>query len=145
MINVLIGALLMSLLIAQSNLSIASNEQDIMQVIDNYVQGTEENNVSLIEQSFHPDFRVVALTEEGTRILDKQNYLNLLKAKKIGGTQRTLNIKQLNIQNQFALVSLSLEGEKVIFNDQLQLVQLHGTWQIVNNLTQVTPYSRPDN
>jgi|GEM_PF-2158062 len=138
--NLLTGALLMTL----SSISIASNEQEIIQVIHNYAQGTETNNVSLIDQSFHPDFRVVALTEQGVRVIDKKSYLSLLGAKKIGGQQRTLLIKQLNIQSQTAQANVKLSGGKSVFNDKLQLLKQKGVWQIVNNLTEVQTYSTGD-
>ena len=98
----------------------------------------------MVDQSFHPDFRVVALTEQGVRVIDKESYLSLLGAKKIGGQLRTLLIKQISIQDHSAQVNVSLSGKKTVFNDPLQLLKQKGAWQIVNNLTEVKTYSSND-
>lgn len=104
-----------------------------------YAQGTEQQNVDTLDDTFHPQFRVAIKTPEGLRVIDKEAYLGLMKDKKIGGEHRKLKVIALTAGDSLAQVQLTLTGEKATFNDHLELVKLDGQWQILHNLTQVTP------
>jgi ketosteroid isomerase-like protein len=132
----IVGAMIMSL----SNLAQA-DQHAITQVIHHYADATASRDAATISRLFHDDFRVIALTEEGPRVLDKSQYLTLLKDEKIGGVARTLAIKHINVQDKTAHANVSLTSEKAVFHDQLHLIQTPEGWQIINNLTQVTPAS----
>ena len=127
------GVLIMTLLASQT---VQANEE-ILKTLQAYAQGTEQQNVELLDLNFHPQFRVVAKTEEGLRVIEKDAYLGLIKDKKIGGHQRELNITSLNVENDIAQVQLVLTGEASTFHDNLELINTDGHWQIVHNLTQV--------
>lgn len=116
-----------------------ADQQAITQVIQHYADATASRDVKTINQTFHDDFRVIAITAEGPRVLDKSTYLKLLEDRKIGGMKRKLKVKNIEIQDQTAHANISLTGDTVIFHDQLQLIQAPQGWQIVNNLTEVTP------
>ena len=119
-----------------------ADQQAITQVIHHYAEATASRDTKTIDQTFHADFRVVALTPEGPRILDKATYLTLLEGGKIGGIKRQLEVKHIEVQDKTAQAKISLTSDKVVFNDQLQLIQAPHGWQIVNNLTEVTPIQK---
>ncbi len=114
-----------------------ADQQAITQLIQDYTEGTATGDIAVIDQTFHDDFRVIALTQEGSRILDKPTYLSLLKDGKIGGVSRVLKVKHIEIQDKTAHATITLTSDKVTFNDQLQFIQDSQGWKIINNLTQV--------
>ena len=116
-----------------------ADQQAITQVIHHYAEATASRDTKIIKQTFHDDFRVIALTAEGPRVLDKTTYLRLLEDGKIGGVKRKLEVKHIEIQDKTAHAKISLSSDTVIFNDQLQFIQAPQGWQIVNNLTEITP------
>lgn len=121
-----------------STLALA-DQTAITQVIHQYADATASRDVKVIENTFHDDFRVIALTAEGPRVLNKTSYLTLLTDKKIGGVPRTLNVKHIEVQGKTAHAHISLSSEEVVFHDQLQFIQAPQGWQIINNLTEVRP------
>jgi len=115
-----------------------SDRDEIMDVIYLYMDATEHNKVAVIDEIFHDDFRVMAYTADGLRVLDKSTYLNLLREKKIGGNARNLDIKSIELQSNTASAQIDLVGDKAVFHDRLQLIQSEGGWKIVHNLTEVS-------
>ncbi len=116
---------------------VQADQQAITQVIQDYAAGTAMLDITVIDQVFHDDFRVIALTQEGPRVIDKPMYLSLLKDGKIGGVPRILKVKHIEIQDKTAHATIILTSDKVVFNDQLQFIQDSQGWKIINNLTEV--------
>ena len=133
----------MSLLAAAS--SQANNElvsHSVMKVLHQYALGTEQSDVALLESAFHKEFRVIAITKDGLRVINRGDYLALIQSKKIGGHKRQLTIENITegvLEDERILqVSLTLTGEKAIFHDHLDLIKEDARWQILHNSTQVT-------
>jgi len=129
----LLGAILMGILSSATQ----ALDAQAMQTLTAYAQGTEYQDMAMLEGAFHKDFRVVAMTADGLRVIDRDSYLALIKAKKIGGHKRTLNIKQVIEGDKLIQVSLTLRGENAIFHDHLDLIKQDSAWQILHNSTQI--------
>jgi hypothetical protein len=112
-----------------------------MQVLTQYVQGTEHSDVQILEQAFHEHFRVVAKTQDGLRVINRGDYLSLIAAKKIGGNPRELSIDHVIEDGNILQVSLKLVGESQIFHDHIDLINEMGDWKILHNTTEVTARS----
>jgi len=112
-------------------------DKQVMKTLTAYAQGTEHNDVAILEKTFHQDFRVVAMTADGLRVIDRDSYLALIKAKKIGGHKRTLKVVQAIESENLIQVSLTLSGDKAIFHDHLDLIKQDASWQILHNSTQI--------
>jgi hypothetical protein len=111
----------------------------IRQVIENYADGADKRDDTKLEKAFHEDFRVIALTAEGIRHMDKQTYLTLIRDEKIGGVDRTLEIEWITSKNDTARAEIRLKSPMVTFFDDLSFIKNQTGWQIVNNITQVMP------
>ncbi len=112
-------------------------DKDVLQVLNDYALGTERHDVALLEKAFHKEFRVVAMTKDGLRVINRENYLELIKAQKIGGHKRQLHIESTLESEKIMQISLTLSGEKAVFHDHLQLIKQDENWQIIHNSTQV--------
>jgi len=135
-----IGVILMSLLAATS--SQANNQlvsDSVMEVLEQYALGTERSDTSLLEKAFHKDFRVIAITTDGLRVISREDYLALIETKKIGGHKRELSLKSASINENVIQVSLTLTGKEAIFHDHLDLIKEDSHWKILHNSTQVKP------
>ena len=110
---------------------------EVMSVLKQYALGTEHSDTNMLNAAFHEHFRVVAMTKDGLRVINKKDYLSLIKAKKIGGNSRELSIQSIAGNENVMQVSLTLTGEKQVFNDQIGLIKEDKTWKILHNTTQV--------
>lgn len=52
-----------------------SVNQQVMSVINQYVKGTETFDNTILDKTFHEKFRVVAMTQDGLKVINKQEYL----------------------------------------------------------------------
>lgn len=111
--------------------------EPIKQVIETYATGADTRDVAALDASFHDHFRVVAMTPEGVRNLDKPTYLQMIRDEKIGGIDRALDIEWITAEGDTARAEVTLTSPAAIFHDDLALVRDGGTWQIVNNVTRV--------
>ncbi len=71
--------------------------------------------------------------------LDKQTYIDLIRAEKIGGAERQLEIEWITSKNNTARAEIRFKSPAVIFHDDLSFIKDQETWQIVSNVTQVVP------
>ena len=106
-------------------------------MIEGYAQGADTHNAEKLDSAFHDLFRVVAMTPEGVRNLDKAAYLSLIRDEKIGGTSRELDIEWIVADGNTARAEVKLAGPTTVFHDDLSFVRENDTWQIVNNVTHV--------
>ncbi len=134
----ILGVIIMSLLsTVAANAGAQTLDNEVLQVLNNYALGTEQHDVTLLKKTFHKEFRVVAITADGLRVIDRESYLALIKAKKIGGHKRQLHVESTLEGEKVMQISLTLSGEKAVFHDHLQLIKQDENWQIIHNSTQV--------
>ncbi len=134
----ILGVIIMSLLsTVATNAGAQTLDKDVLQVLNDYALGTERHDVALLEKAFHKEFRVVAMTKDGLRVINRESYLELIKAQKIGGHKRQLHIESTLESEKIMQISLTLSGEKAVFHDHLQLIKQDENWQIIHNSTQV--------
>ena len=116
-----------------------SEEMQMKKTIESYVKGADEQVVELVENAFHDDFQVFAHSEGSIQVIDKNTYLELLKAKKIGGSTRQIEYLDLSVDDLVGTARVNLVGEDVTFHDHLSLIKEEGNWKIVSNITYVSP------
>jgi len=115
------------------------NLNQIRKVIENYAIGADKRDAAKLENAFHENFRVIAMTAEGVKNMDKQTYINLIKGEKIGGVDRELEIEWITSKNYTARAEIRLKSPQVTFYDDLSFIKDQQEWKIVNNVTQVVP------
>lgn len=102
-----------------------------------YALSADNRDVEALNQVFHENFRVNVLTDEGMMSLDKVQYLESIKAGKIGGVEREVKIQSIEDDEIVGFVKLTLESNKVIFYDNITLVKEKKQWQIISNMTRL--------
>lgn len=110
----------------------------IIEAVEAFVKSADQQNVAKMEKILHKDFRALLNRLFGGKdlsVTNKETYLSLLEAKKIGGDDRKVIINSIDIKGPNAYVQATFQGEKLIFNTYLLLVENEdGGWQIVNDM-----------
>lgn len=116
----------------------ASGSDKIEEVIQNYYQGYQKADISLIQKSFHPDTRLLSSSEGELDVTEMSNWLISLKERQLRGDIRTGFLKILSIDetNQAATVKLKIRFPAFEFTDYLSLLKLKGKWIIVGKIYQ---------
>ncbi len=98
-LNLILLAVLFSGTVFAQNSKTAKKE--IEQCITNFSSAVDNRNSESLEPLLNENFRVVANrfpTDDKTTVLNKETYISLLKAGKIGAEKREVKINQLTLQ-----------------------------------------------
>lgn len=115
-----------------------STEKAIRKVIETFVKGGDQQDVSMLEGVLHESYRVVWNDPANAKVsvLDRATYLSFVEQKKFGGDTRQLKIESISLQNEAnASVKLFLDGKAADFKGLVSLVKADGKWQLVQDLT----------
>mgnify|MGYP000035025221 CR=1 FL=1 len=87
----------------------------------------------------HDGFRVVFTWthEPGVTVMDKATYLNLLGAKKIGGSDGTVRFGAVDVRDELAVAEATIERADATFRSSFTLIRVDDAWQIVQDAVAV--------
>ena len=110
----------------------------IKQAITDFVKGSDNSDVTLLDKVLHKEFRVTNngfMGTEGVTIIDKQKYISNIKEGIFGGLPRTMTIENIDVCDTISIVKLRLESSEndFIFYNSLVLDN-DKEWKIINNL-----------
>lgn len=111
--------------------------EKIQTLIRTIAKAADNREAATLEKHLHPEFRVVVnrFGGEDTKVLAKKVYLDLLKAGKIGGDQRTVTIGQIEVKDHIAVAKATLTGSKSVFTSFYQFVKnKQEEWVLINDM-----------
>lgn len=108
----------------------------IENVIQDYFQGYQQADVSLIQNAFHPDTKLLSVSNEKIDVTEMKDWLKGLKERHQSGDIRLgkLKIESIDMTDQAASVKLEIRFETFEFTDYLSLLRLDGKWLIVGKI-----------
>lgn len=110
----------------------------VSEAVHAFAKNADEQDVNAMDKLLHEQFRAIvnqAMGSKEVQIIDKGSYLNLLKAKKLGGDTRSVTILSIDLEAQNALVKARFSGKKRTFITFIQLVaNAEREWKIVSDL-----------
>ncbi len=116
-------------------------KEEINTLVTNFSSAVEKRDTLLLETLLNENFRVVANhfpTADKTTVLTKEKYISLLKAGKIGGEKRRVEILSLDINEYIANAKVIFESDKAIFTTyQTYILNSNNVWQIVSDTPHV--------
>ncbi len=126
-----------------SNVSFSQNDkEDVKRTVTEFVRAADQQNANAVASLLHSDFRVVMNQLFGSgdvSLMTKETYVQLIKSKKMGGDQRSVDFVSVDVVNQNASVKVILKGKTMIFESLLHLVKTaDGKWQLINDLPYAT-------
>lgn len=109
--------------------------------VHEFVRAGDTQNRTMLEGVLHPDLRIAVTTPDkpGVQILDKQTYLELVSAKKIGGDTRKVDVRSKEVSGNRAIVHVSLVGKSARFDSMQTFVREGERWQLLYELTSYEP------
>lgn len=136
-LSLLLTALSFAPTLAQSN--DPAMQDAIRQVISDFENAIAQRDVASLETLLHPDFRVMANRfrgGEGTTLLPRATYLDMMQAEKIGGTKYEAEVIRVAIHDHTAAAEVNLtHSESADMHVFLLLVQdSNNEWKIISNL-----------
>ncbi len=107
-----------------------------------FSQNADKQNVEGMTSILHKDFRAIVNRLFGSTevsLMDKEAYLGLLKAGKIGGDDRTVSISEMTVIENNASVKVVLTGKELKFETIMQLVKdASGNWKVISDMPYIS-------
>ena len=122
-----------------------NDEFYIKETVLNYADGFYSGDAARLEKALHPDLNKVIvnrLPASNSYYLQYSTISELIEYTKTNSgfvekEKRNIEIKILSLDSSFAAVKL----KSAFFNDYIQLINIEGTWKIVNVLWSYVPAS----
>jgi len=114
------------------------DKEAISNAILNFAQGADRQIPEQVSLSLHSQSWQFMPAPNGVRAFNQEQYLSLLKAKKIGGTPREMKIESIDIiEGYMASARVQLQKDTTVFIHLMSLMKVGESWQIMNILTLV--------
>jgi hypothetical protein len=115
-----------------------SDKQQIETAINAFAKAGDDRNDAELQTILNENFRVIVNrfpTPDKTASLTKEAYIGLIKAKKIGGDARKVNILSVDVMTHSAMAKVIFESEKAKFTSYLSYVLTKDKkWELVADL-----------
>ena len=108
----------------------------IENVIQDYFQGYQLADVNLIQNAFHPDTKLLSVSNGKMEITEMKDWLVGLNDRRLRGDIRTgkLKIESIDVTDEAASVKLNILFQAFEFTDYLSLLKIDGRWIIVGKI-----------
>lgn len=123
-----------------SGQSWAKGNDMIETVIQDYFEGHQKADVTLIKKAFHSDVRLLSVDQGKLDITEMNDWLKNLEDRHHRGDIRTgkLTIVSIDQTNETAAVKLRIQFPGFAFTDYLSLLKIEGNWIIVGKIYDFT-------
>ncbi|MFT5685344.1 MAG: hypothetical protein ACI8RZ_006295 [Myxococcota bacterium] len=111
--------------------------QQIDAVLADFTQGAAERDVERVESALHPEARQFVAMPDGLQVIDRESYLGLLSAGKIGGTATSRQLLMIEIDGSRATARQIRDVGALALHDTVSLMQVDGDWQIISAAIEV--------
>lgn len=133
----LIVGLSMLLLIPSTYAKKSNNPADVeavKQVIQDYVKGTDSQNVDMLEKILYPSGNYFSFNTVTNKVSQMTNdeYLDRVKKKQTGGWERQLNINSVDVNDNTAMAKIEIQDARMKQHGYLTLVKEDGKWKIMS-------------
>lgn len=111
--------------------------EKLKKAIESFVQGGDNNDVTLLEEVLHPNYQNVQdgfFERQGIFVFSKEQYIDLVRTKKFGGSPRTLHYGDIRQMGNMAMARVTLKSERLTFDSTITCVFEKDRWQVIGNL-----------
>jgi len=114
----------------------AKGSDMIEKVIQDYFQGYQKADVTLIKKTFHPDTRLLSVDQGKLDVTEMSAWLKNLEDRHLRGDIREgkLTIESIDVTNETAVVKLKIRFKSFEFTDYLSLLRIEEKWIIVGKI-----------
>lgn len=108
----------------------------ITTVIEDYSKGADDQDAERTGRALHENSWQHVFFPNGPRTFNKETYLQLLEAKRIGGDERAISVESIDItEGTSAAAKVILTGSELVFVHYMGLLKVEGQWQIMSTVT----------
>jgi Putative lumazine-binding len=111
-----------------------ADEEAVKQVIQEYVKGTDNRNIDMLEKVLYPTgnyFSYNTITNKVSQMSNDQ-YLEKVKKGQTGGWERQLNINSVDVNDNTAIAKIEVSDARMKQHGYLTLVKEDGAWKIMS-------------
>ncbi|MCB1147722.1 MAG: nuclear transport factor 2 family protein [Leptospiraceae bacterium] len=114
----------------------ASPAKEIESAFKNYVQGADKRSVALLDKVLHANFRSGFSMKNDPKVMlgDKEGYLSLIKAGKIGGAARNVKVQDVQHFGNTGVVRAQLTNSKTAFDGVFVFINEGNGWQLMQDM-----------
>lgn len=113
-------------------------EKAVKACIEKFATAADEQNIEELSDVLHPSYRSVlnkAFGAENATILTKESYIGMAKEGKIGGSERSLKIVSMDVEDHIASAKVILESDALQFTSYFSMLKNEeGEWQMVSDM-----------
>ncbi len=114
-------------------------KNQIKEIVASIEKAAANRNIKQLTELLHKDYRVVANRFKGSKnvtIIPKETYLQMMKEKKVGGTNYNINVKDIKIYEHTAIVDVLYISETTSdMHKYLVLIQdQNNQWKVVSDI-----------
>lgn len=116
-----------------------NSKDDIRAIAETFIKGADQQQGTMLQEVLHPESKQFVHLGGKVSVITAEQYIQLIDAKKLGGTPRKIKFKQAYfVRNNLAVVELNALSNKFDFQYHLSLVKsAEGQWQIVGIMAEV--------
>lgn len=109
----------------------------IVNCVTEFVNAGDQNDTAALDRVLHPQYQNVQdglFTQKGLFQISKAEYIKLVGDMVFGGSPRSIDIHGIEeFGEHMAVVDVTLESSKLIFNSKMVTVRDQGDWQVLFN------------
>ncbi|MEM6784261.1 MAG: nuclear transport factor 2 family protein [Bacteroidota bacterium] len=117
---------------ATAHTAAVDDEAVIRAVIEQFAEGADAQQSARVAEVLHAEAQQFFQGPNGLVRLTHEAYINMLDAKQIGGSPRTLVVHNVDVNGNLAVASVTMQGEQAHFENYIALMKTDGGWQIVS-------------
>lgn len=110
--------------------------EQVKTAIETFVKAGDDRDTAVLEHILHSRFQNIQdgfFDEDGIFIFSKEDYIELIRKNKFGGSPRSIDYHSMEQTGNIAIVQVELESPYLIFHSLIVCVYDNGYWKIINN------------
>lgn len=115
------------------DLSSLSDQDKIKEIVEVFIKSTDEQDANKLATTMHDEAMQHVIFGPQLFSFSKKDYLDQVKAKKVGGTPRTIAYEKVVMSgDHMAMVQLIATSSEIKFHYQVILFRRNGNWKIMS-------------
>lgn len=107
--------------------------------VHEFADGADAQDTAKVAKVLHAESMQYYMAPDGLKKIPQPVYLNLLKAKKVGGKPRTVKIHSVEVKGTIASAVATFDGGVASFDNLISLIKIKDDWQILSVVLRFVP------
>ena len=116
------------------------HKKQIIAVLKDFIEGADQVDIQRLGSALHAHFLNIQngyFDQTGVFSIDKTSYIDHVSSGKFGGVARKLEIKDIDIMGDMAMMKVELTSPYLQFYSYLSLVYENNEWKVIGNFPKV--------